>query len=177
MFAIGPWLDGDPPPFEAELSYTTLVEYGQITGVNTQDGREVTDQFHGGAWITSGGRTAVMLLGNKTCGEVSYSSGYTPSLSWPVFLFYDPADLVAVATGGAAAHEQQPYAMLDDHAEWFHSFRLLGVDHVVGALIRGMRRGRFLILPSADIRLVWFLLRLFPRTFTWLMARLYRMEA
>jgi hypothetical protein len=89
------------------------VEYGQVTGVNTQDGREVTDQFHGGAWITLGGRTAVMLVGNKTCGEVSYCAGYTASLNWPVFLFYDPADLAAVATGSKAAHEPQPYAMLD----------------------------------------------------------------
>jgi hypothetical protein len=113
MFAIGPWQDGNPPPFEAELSYTTLLEYGQVSGVNTQDGREVVDQFHGGAWITWGGKTAVLLVGNKGAGEVSYSGGYTPSLYWPVFLLYDPADLAAVVTGSKAAHEPQPYAMLD----------------------------------------------------------------
>ncbi len=113
MFAIGPWQDGNPPPFEAELSYTTLVEYGQATGVNTQDGREVVDQFHGGAWIIQGGKTAVMLIGNKSTGEVSYSGGYTPSLDWPVFMCYDPDDLAAVAAGHKAAHEPQPYAMLD----------------------------------------------------------------
>lgn len=113
MFAIGPWLDGAPPPFEAELSYTTLVEYGQVTGVNTQDGREVTDAFFGGAWITQGRKTAVMLVGNKTTGEVSYRSGYFVSLDWPVFLFYDPDDLAAVAAGAKQAHEPQPYAMLD----------------------------------------------------------------
>jgi hypothetical protein len=113
MFAIGPWLDGNPPPFESGLSCRTLVEYGQVTGVNTQDGREVTDVFNGGAWITQGGKTAVMLVGNKTTGEVSYCSGYTPSLDWPVFLFYDPDDLAAVASGAKQPHEPQPYAMLD----------------------------------------------------------------
>lgn len=113
MFAIGPWLDGDPPDFEAELSYRTLVEYGQVTGVNTQDGREVTDAFYGGAWITQGGKTAVMLVGNKTTGEVSYCGGYTPSLDWPVLLFYDPDDLAAVVSGAKQPYEPQPYAMLD----------------------------------------------------------------
>jgi hypothetical protein len=122
MFAIVPWLDGDPLPFEAELSYTTLVEYGQVTGVNTQDGREVKDQFHGGAWVTRGGKTAVTLVGGKAAGEVTYAGGYTSSLYWPVFLFYDPADLAAVATGSKVPHEPQPYAMLDV-SEYFFSER------------------------------------------------------
>ncbi|MFZ6028740.1 MAG: fibronectin type III domain-containing protein [Chloroflexota bacterium] len=113
MFAIGPWLDGNPPPFEAELSYRTLLEYGQVIGVDTQDGREVTDVFNGGAWITQAGKAAVMLVGNKTAGEVSYCAGYTPSLDWPVFLFYDPDELAAVTGGSKQPHEPQPYAMLD----------------------------------------------------------------
>ncbi len=113
MFAVAPWQDGNPPAYEAGLSYKTLVEYGQVSGVDTQDGREVTDAFHGGAWITRSGKEAILLVGNKTTGEVSYCGGYTPSLDWPVFLFYDPADLAAVAGGKKKACEPQPYAMLD----------------------------------------------------------------
>jgi hypothetical protein len=52
--------------------------------------------------------------------------------------------------------------VLDDHADWFFKFRLLTVDQVVACLIRNMRRQRFLILPSLNIRISWMLLRLFP---------------
>jgi short-subunit dehydrogenase len=67
--------------------------------------------------------------------------------------------------------------VLDDHADWFFKFRLLSVEQVVSSLVRNMRRQRFLILPSLDIRISWMMLRFFPRTFTWLMARLYQMES
>jgi short-subunit dehydrogenase len=66
--------------------------------------------------------------------------------------------------------------VLDDHADWFFKFRLLTVEQVVSSLVRNMRKQRFLILPSLDIRISWLLLRLFPRSFTWLMARLYSIE-
>lgn len=113
FFAIGPWQDGDPLPYEAELSYVTLTEYGQVTGVNTQDGREVTDQFYGGGWVERGGKSAIVLVGDKGFGETTYDGGYTSVLRRPVLLFYDPDDLAAVAQGLKQPHEPQPYAMID----------------------------------------------------------------
>lgn len=120
IYALAPWKDGNPfPSYEGELSYITLLEYGQTIGVNTQDGREVTDAWHGGAWITSGNRSAIVFVGNKGYGETTYDGGYVSTLLRPSFLFYDPADLAAVANGTLAPHEPQPYAIIDVGEHFF----------------------------------------------------------
>lgn len=114
MYAIGPWLDGHPfPPFEGELSYQTLLEYGQVMTVNTQDNRNPIDVLHGGAWITSGNQSAILLVGNKGFGEFSYDGGYVTTLSRPVFMFFNPTDLEDVVTGKKKSYEPQAYALLD----------------------------------------------------------------
>ncbi len=114
LYAIAPWMDGDPfPPYEGELSYQTLVEYGQVKGINSQDGEEITDEWHGGAWLTSGDKSAIVFTGNKGRGETTYYGGYGSTRFEPSFLLYDPADLAAVANGTLEPHEPQPYAILD----------------------------------------------------------------
>lgn len=84
-----------------------------MVGVNAQDGRVVTDQFQGGAWVERSGKSAIVLIGNKGYDETTYDGGYASTLNRPVLLFYDPNDLAAVAQSLKQPHEPQPYAMID----------------------------------------------------------------
>lgn len=177
LIAYGPWLDGDPPGTppqpNAELSCVPLILYSSTRGDEDHriTGYSSADAWTGGAWITSGARSAVVFAGTKGSGYTWYgfftpegvgqpplfgegapcvytvgdimcvrpdgetactqedmapcsgapvtvaSRGWWASHFDAVLLFYDPDELAAVAAGLLAAHEPQPYAMLeiDEH--------------------------------------------------------------
>ncbi len=104
------------------------------------------DHWWGGAWLTAGDKAAVVFVGTKATGHSWYGfangviwpydcAEQTPSTcpevpDWPYddrgywaegyqaqMIFYDPADLVAVARGEMQTWEPQPYAVLvlDDY--------------------------------------------------------------
>ena len=97
------------------------------------DGYHHADQWAGGAWLTAGDRAAVVFVGTKGTGECWY--GLPDGTVWPdeppfpedpenqrgwwstgfvaQFIFYDPADLAAVAAGALQPWEPQPYATLN----------------------------------------------------------------
>ncbi len=101
-----------------------------------------SDDWSGGAWITSREKSAVIFVGNKGTGKCWY--GFANGLVWPLdcaeqvpptcpevpewpydnrgwwseglraeIIFYDPSDLAAVAAGTKKTWEPQPYASLD----------------------------------------------------------------
>jgi hypothetical protein len=105
-----------------------------------------SDHWMSGAWLTAGDKAAVIFVGTKALGKSWYgfdngvvwdyecaeqSPPTCPEVpEWPhdnrgywaedyqaQIIFYDPADLVAVARGDKASWEPQPYAALslDDH--------------------------------------------------------------
>jgi len=123
MFAYGPWNDGNPPPRDATLDVTTLVNYedGHLWYCQN-DSVKVKDEWDGGAWITAGGMSAIVLTGRKGLGEEFYGinpngcsdKGYHSLGGYkPYMLFYNPDDLAAVATGAKRPYEPMPYATLD----------------------------------------------------------------
>ena len=65
---------------------------------------------------------------------------------------------------------------LESHPDWFHKFKVIEVDQVLNKMISGMRKGRFLILVSADTKMMHAMVRFFPRAFTALLMWLYKME-
>ncbi len=78
------------------------------------------DVSPGAAWITtSSGGEAVITVGRRGLGEVREGESATGDCSpyagihadpyEPQILFYDPADLAAVAAGRMSAHEVEPY--------------------------------------------------------------------
>ncbi len=94
------------------------------------------DEWSGGAWLTGGDRSAVVLVGTKAMGDSWY--GFSDGTVWPqdppypdvpewphdergwwadsinaVILFFDPADLADVANGIKSPWEPQPYAMMN----------------------------------------------------------------
>ncbi|MBN2414681.1 T9SS type A sorting domain-containing protein [bacterium] len=112
-----------------------------IPEIITDPSRKMTgyaeaDQWTGGAWLTAGDRTAVIFVGTKAMGNSWY--GFSDGTVWPYdgpypevpdpphdqrgfwadsihaqFIFYDPADLAAVAAGTMETWEPQPYAVHD----------------------------------------------------------------
>jgi hypothetical protein len=147
LFAYGPWNDNLSP--NSTLSATPLLLYGtQNPGaVEIESGQSTamanfseSDEWSGGAWLTSGNKSAVIFVGTKGLGNtwygfsngVVYPTSGDPGESYPEvpdwphdsrgwwsegvsarIIFYDPADLAKVASGAMETYEPQPYAMLD----------------------------------------------------------------
>ena len=153
FLAIGPSSAGNPPPRETVLDATPLLLYGEpVSGTPEIYSTEVmgmriykpSDEWSGGAWLTTGEKNAVILVGTKAMGANWYgfangviypTSGdpdeaYPEVPPWPYdergwwseeisgqIIFYDPDDLSAVANGELETWEPQPYATmsLDSH--------------------------------------------------------------
>ncbi|MCP4681965.1 MAG: hypothetical protein GY864_06515 [Desulfobacterales bacterium] len=141
LFAYGPWNDGNPPAPNATLtSLTPLLLYGTNSGstvpITTSSEMEMdnfseADEWTGGAWLTSGNKSALIFAGTKGIGNSWYgfadgtttwppvppapndSRGYWADSYKRRIIFYDPADLAAVANGAMNTYEPQPYAYLD----------------------------------------------------------------
>lgn len=134
MYAIAPWMQGNPPAHGAELDAVTLLEYGQPFDGTRMDGYAESDEWSGAAWLTAGEAAAVVFIGTKGIGDTwyGYADGtvYEECLAqgncpedgdrgwWSTerraqIIFFDTEDLAAVAEGRMAPDEPQPYATLD----------------------------------------------------------------
>jgi hypothetical protein len=103
------------------------------------NGYKDSDHWMGGAWLTTADKGAVIFVGTKALGEAWY--GFANGLVWPhdcaennacpdppewpydnrgfwaddyeaQMIFYDPAELAAVAAGQMETWEPQPYAVM-----------------------------------------------------------------
>ncbi|GAK58651.1 fibronectin type III domain protein [Candidatus Vecturithrix granuli] len=143
LYAIAPWMDGTPwPAAGAALNYITLLRYDNDGGTHYVDGfiQDDGSRYRGAEWLSAGSQAAVMISTSKAFGETWY--GYRDGTRYyddilplvpefepaygvygekgPIanshdglFLFYDPADLAAVAQGSQQPYGPQPYAALD----------------------------------------------------------------
>jgi len=138
LVAFGPWNEGNPPKPNTQLKGVVLLKYSDVTAEqqHKMKGYHHSDDWSGAAWLTSGNRSAVVFVGTKGQGKCWY--GFANGVVWPEggpyppvppypndqrgwwstsfaaqILFYDPADLAAVARGEAKPHEPQPYAVMD----------------------------------------------------------------
>lgn len=136
IFAIAPWLDGNPPPKNAQLSHITrLLQYEREYegGTHILNNYTQADMWTGADWITAGSKSAVVIAGTKGRGNCWY--GFANGVVWPdeppyppipdppyndrgwwtdsfeaIMIFYDPDDLAKVARGEMEPYEPQPYA-------------------------------------------------------------------
>ncbi len=129
LFAIGPWNHGNPPLPGTVLEEVTLQLYSssyyEDEGNFKMDNYHHSDEWSGGAWLTAGNKTAVIFVGTKGAGDCWYGDANGPCLEcegergwWSTsfkgqVIFYDPADLAAVADGTRQPYQPQPYAALD----------------------------------------------------------------
>jgi hypothetical protein len=137
LFAIAPWSAGNPPPPGSTLPATPLLLYTAVTDgeQHTLNNYHHSDEWTGGAWLTAGNKSAVVFVGTKGVGDCWYGcADGTDEPPWPPdcdrgwwstgfvgqMLFYDPADLAAVARGEMETWEPQPYATLDIDEYLYH---------------------------------------------------------
>ncbi len=140
LYAMAPWEDGNPPSPGQNLDALALVFYPwRLECTENQfdlclfPGYRVDDQWGGGAWITAGARTAILIFGRKGLGDNCYGDpgiDCQPSLcssdhGWhsdpyePQILFYDPADIVEVIAGTRQPSEVIPYEIYRPLTEVF----------------------------------------------------------
>lgn len=140
LFAYGPWNDGNPPANGARLAATTLLSYDSSydrdalfdDSARTLNNYHHSDEWSGAAWLTKGSKSAVAFVGTKGGGEYWYGDANGPCMEcagdrgwWSTsftgqIVFYNLADLAAVAAGSKQAHEPQPYATLNIDQYLYH---------------------------------------------------------
>ncbi|NQV06269.1 hypothetical protein HQ535_06940 [bacterium] len=135
LYAYQVPLDDTPPG--TTLDSVPLIQYDTSLdgGSSVLDGYHHSDEWAGGAWLSTGDTSAVVFAGTKGRGDCWY--GFENGVVWPeggpypdvppapfdargwwssefeaVILFYDPSDLAAVETGLLESSEPQPYAIL-----------------------------------------------------------------
>lgn len=148
MHAFGPWNQGNPPNPETTIDQITLLSYtgGHVWKCpSTGDVAKVKDKWEGGAWITDGSKSAVVLIGRKGIGEDYYGvspngcdgKGYHNLGGYkPYMLFFDTDDLAAVVHGTKKPYEPQPYTTLDCGPYAFRSFDLCNAGYSSAAYDR-----------------------------------------
>jgi hypothetical protein len=171
IFAIGPWNEGNPPAQGATLSAVPLLLYGNVYEENppSMDDYHHSDEWAGGAWLTADNKSAVIFVGTKGQGDCWY--GCADGTVWPEeppypppcpergwwstgfvgqILFYDPADLAAVATGAMETWEPQPYAVMEIDEVLYNLQSAQQKEHV-GAAAFDRERGLLYVLePLVD---------------------------
>jgi hypothetical protein len=142
IYAIGPWSQGNPPPAGTELENIPLLQYetAYTSGGHTINNYHQSDEWNGGAWLTSGSKSAVIFAGTKGTGTCWY--GFADGTVWPdeppyppegegergwwstgfkgQIIFYNPSDLASVAKKTMEPYEPQPYAVMDIDNNLFH---------------------------------------------------------
>jgi len=177
IFAFGPWNQGNPPAPGTPLQNTALLLYTSTedySGANyTMNNYHHSDEWSGGAWLTAGAKSAVVFVGTKGTGNCWY--GFANGVVWPEgppyppipeppndqrgwwstgfkgqMIFYDTADLAAVAQGTMNPWEPQPYASLDIDDYLYHISSTQQWHHT-GAVAFDRDRGYLYVLePLAD---------------------------
>jgi uncharacterized protein YbdZ (MbtH family) len=173
LFAIGPWNHGNPPPPNTVMDAVPLLLYSSTEAAplyHTMNDYHHSDHWAGGAWLTAGDRAAVVFVGTKGTGECWY--GLPDGTVWPEeppypedpenqrgwwstgfvgqMIFYDPADLAAVAQGTMQPHEPQPYATLALDEHLYHVTRTQQKFHIGDCCFDRARGLLYILEPFAD---------------------------
>ncbi len=136
LYAFSPWLSGNPPVNGDTLEVIQLLQYSSnYNGVPSPSYKlnnyEHSDEWTGGAWLTTENSSAVIFVGTKGVGEAWYGNENGPCLEcdnrgwWSAefesqILFYDPADFSSVVQGTMEPYEPQPYAVMNIDSVLFH---------------------------------------------------------
>ena len=133
LYAIAPWDYGNPPARGTHIQPVTLLQYQTSyesdtlfnSSAHTMNNYHHTDTWTGASWLTTGNKAAVVFAGTKglgnywygdingACMECALQRGWWSTRMIGQLLFYNPADLAAVASGTKQPWEPQPYATLD----------------------------------------------------------------
>ena len=175
LVAYGPWNEGNPPAPGSQLQANPLLLYTDVTSPDEYilNRYHHSDEWSGGAWLTAGDKSAVIFVGTKGTGECWY--GYADGTVWPdeppyppipdppndergwwstgfegQMIFYDPADLAAVARGEMESHEPQPYATMNIDDYLYHIESTQQWSHVGAASFDRERGLLYVFEPLVD---------------------------
>jgi hypothetical protein len=123
LYAIAPWVNGNPPADNAVISYTRLLEYPSgASGLPTNfPNYAPVDEWRDAVWVKAGDRHTVLIVGMKgtgscygegsACSDPCRSSkGYHSYPYSPRWIWYDVNELAQVAQGQRAADSVIPYS-------------------------------------------------------------------
>ena len=163
LFAIAPWQSGNPPAAGSTLPATPLLLYQNVIVENgvTLDNYHHSDEWTGAAWLAAGEKSAVIFVGNKGLGECWYGNPDGPCLEcdergwWSSefiaqLVFYNPADLAAVAQGTMESWEPQPYATLNIDEYLYHIKGVMQKHHVAAAAFDPTNHLLYIVEPLTD---------------------------
>jgi hypothetical protein len=171
MLAYAPWNEGNPPEPGSVIPATPLLLYGDVytEGSPTMDNYHHSDEWSGGAWLTAGDRSAVIFVGTKGTGDCWYgcSDGTVWEEPYPddcpdhdrgwwstgfegQIIFYDPAQLAAVAQGTWETWQPQPYAVMSVDDVLYHIESDRQWTHVGAADFDRERGLLYIFEPFAD---------------------------
>lgn len=167
---------GTQLPYVTLLEYSSVTDTESHLMTNYRH----SDEWNGGAWLNAGSKSSVIFVGTKGIGNTWYgfsdgtvwpTSGEGPFPPVPdidptfygeelrgwwsnsfqaQILFYDPADLAAVAKGTMEPYEPQPYATLNIDPYLFNLKASKQKDRV-GAVTYDSERGFLYVSePLAD---------------------------
>ncbi len=155
---IGPPFFAFTPPETAEPDTTVeAIELVRYDDEHPLEGFDVADTAAGADWVTtSGGVDAVITVGRRGLGTVHFGTPRTQDCGIysgthagpyePLIMFYDPADLAAVAAGDRQPWEVEPYRT------WNPSEHLVPTcDWHLTSVSFDERSGRlYIVQPDAD---------------------------
>ena len=153
LIAIAPWENGNTPENNATIDARSLLLYQNVYVDNPKTMKDYhhSDEWSGGLWLTKGEKAAVVFIGTKGIGDCWY--GFSNGVRWEepypnvpdyphddrgwwstgfraYFIFYDPADLIAVSKGEKASYEPQPYLTIDIGKYLFNGdYKTYETDH------------------------------------------------
>ena len=138
LYAIAPWQDGALPGDSAAIDVLPLIKYCECEDpAYWMTNWDLSMGFSGAVWVEAGNKAAVAVAVSRPMGDTWYgnfdgSVTFTSDLDWPPventsdshrgphatereisLLFYNTADLAAVATGEMPLSQPQPYMALD----------------------------------------------------------------
>ena len=173
LFAIGPWMQGNPPLPDSRLPAIPLLLYTPVTADDeySLENYQHSDEWTGGAWLTVGDKSAVIFVGTKGLGECWY--GCSDGTVWPdeppypeacedylrgwwstsfegQMLFYNPEDLGRVGRGEWQAWEPQPYAVMKMDAYLLNITSAQQLSHVGAVTFDRQNRLLYIVEPLAD---------------------------
>jgi chitodextrinase len=169
IVAYGPWNHGNSPAAGTRLNAIPLLLYTDVLSPDnhTLNNYAHSDEWVGGAWLTSGSNSSVIIVGTKGIGSCWY--GFSDGTLWPnptntegpgergwwsssfqgQILFYRPSDLAAVAHG-APSYQPQPYAVMNIDSNLLHITSTQQKGHVCSVCFDRARGYLYVMEPFAD---------------------------
>ncbi|MFQ6673577.1 MAG: SDR family NAD(P)-dependent oxidoreductase [Fidelibacterota bacterium] len=137
-------------------------------------------------------RRVIPIMKEKGSGYIVNMGSVSALMGFPTYVSYSASKAAVLRFSDSLRHEVKKYGIKisvfcpslvntalvndyrGDHGDWVWRFKILEVERVVQELVKGMRKGKFIILDAPNVKLMYALYRYFPGTFVNLFTWLYK---